>query len=116
MKYVKVISAFTSVAGKLHLTDAQADARTAMLTPVKGEPNHFATRVPVGFKLDEVFGWDVAEIEKKERSSVEEVKIDFDKRIKDERAAAAVAKEKALAGRRPVAKKEPKGGLFGKGE
>ena len=56
MKYYRVTAPFLTVAGQLHLTDAQADARRSMLRPIEGQPSHFATRQAVGFKLGEVFG------------------------------------------------------------
>lgn len=96
MNYYRITVPFTAVAGLLHLTDAQADARKSMLDPVPGQPGQYATRQAVGFKAGEVFG-SAGEIQGAER--LEMTEADFAKAIVAEREDAAARKAAILKAR-----------------
>jgi hypothetical protein len=96
MKYVKVAVAALQVSGVLHLTDAQAEGRKAMLKPL-GD-NRFATLVPVNFKTGEIFGLE-AELPGTSAFELTMTAGDFERRVRGEREAAAKAKAEVLRGR-----------------
>jgi len=98
MKYYRVTAPFLTVAGQLHLTDAQADARNGMLHPIDGQPGHYATRQPVGFKLGEVFGAS-ADLRPGTAEVLDMAERDFTRTVLAERRAAADKKAAILKAR-----------------
>ena len=87
MKYYEVIVPFAQVAGRLHLTDAQAAARAHLLTRLEDGDNRFATTAPALFKRGEVLGMADAP-GKGAGAAFAEKKIDFERFVKSERARA----------------------------
>lgn len=101
MKYYRITAPFLAVAGQVHLTDAQVSARRTMLASLDaatyGE-NRFATKQAVGFKLGEELGCS-ADLPRGGAELLDIKPVAFERRVREERAAAAADKTRAMKAR-----------------
>lgn len=100
MKYYEAL-VFVRIQGRVHLTDAQLDARKAMLKALDAKEhgeNRFATTQAIGFKPGEIFGFD-GTLNPKEATLLDCKPAQFERRVLEQRQAAAEAKAATLKGR-----------------